>query len=44
MQQGPSSQPDSRVLLVEYAKRFGKEAARFKTRVAMYMVWTSKTP
>jgi cyanophycinase-like exopeptidase len=26
MQQGPSSQPDSRVLLVEYAKRFGKEA------------------
>jgi len=43
MQQGPSSQPDSRVLLVEYAKRFGKEAARFKTRVAMYMVWTSKS-
>jgi hypothetical protein len=42
LQQGPSSQPDSRVLLVEYAKRFAKEADRFKTRVAMYMVWTSK--
>lgn len=43
MQQGPSSQPDSRVLLVDYAKRFAGEAKRVKARLGFYMVWTSES-
>ena len=39
LQQGPSSLPESRELLVEYAKRFATEAQRVKAKVALYMVW-----
>lgn len=39
LQQGPSSLPESRVLLVDFAKRFAKEAKRVKARTALYMVW-----
>jgi hypothetical protein len=39
LQQGPSALDESRVLLVEYAKRFAAEAARVHARTALYMVW-----
>jgi hypothetical protein len=39
LQQGPSPLPESRVLLVDFAKRFAKEAKRVKARTALYMVW-----
>lgn len=41
LQQGPSSQPESRILLVEYTRRFAEEAARAGARTALYMVWPS---
>jgi hypothetical protein len=39
LQQGPSALPESRVLLVDFAKRFAKEAKRVKARTALFMVW-----
>ena len=42
LQQGPSALPESRVLLVEYTKRFDAEAKRIGARTALYMVWPSK--
>jgi hypothetical protein len=42
LQQGPSALPASRVLLVEYAKRFDQEIQRAGARTAMYMVWPSR--
>jgi hypothetical protein len=39
MQQGPSSQPDSRVLLMEYAQRFNTEIRAAGARPAFFMVW-----
>ena len=39
LQQGPSSLDESRVLLVEYAKRFAAEARKVHARVALYSVW-----
>jgi hypothetical protein len=41
LQQGPSARPESRALLVEYAKRFAAEARKVNARVALYMVWPS---
>jgi hypothetical protein len=41
LQQGPSALPESRVLLIDYTKRFATEAHRVGARVAMYMVWPS---
>lgn len=41
LQQGPSSRPESRVLLVEYARRFSAEARRIGAATALYMVWPS---
>jgi hypothetical protein len=41
LQQGPSSLDESRVLLVEYAKRFAAEARKVHARVALYSVWPS---
>jgi hypothetical protein len=41
LQQGPSALPESRVLLVEYARRFAQEARRVHAQVALYMVWPS---
>jgi hypothetical protein len=42
LQQGPSSLPESRVVLVEYTKRFATEARRIGARTALYMVWPSR--
>src|SRR5262245_7660722 len=39
LQQGPSALPESRVLLVEYARRFDAEIRRVGARPALYMVW-----
>lgn len=39
MQQGPSSQPDGRALLLEYAHRFNTEIRAAGGRPAFYMVW-----
>jgi hypothetical protein len=41
LQQGPSALPESRVLLVDYARRFDKEARAAGARTALYMVWPS---
>lgn len=41
LQQGPSALPESRSLLVTYAKRFDEEARKVGARTAMYMVWPS---
>ncbi len=43
LQQGPSSQPDSRALLREYVRRFDREAQNVGARVAIYMVWPPRT-
>lgn len=42
LQQGPSALATSRVLLIEYAKRFDREIQRVGGRTAMYMVWPSR--
>lgn len=42
LQQGPSALPESRVLLVEYAKRFDAEIRKAGGRTALYMVWPSR--
>lgn len=42
LQQGPSALPESRVLLVNYAKRFNDEISRTGARTALYMVWPSQ--
>lgn len=42
LQQGPSALPESRALLIEYAKRFDREIQRAGARTAMYMVWPSR--
>jgi len=39
LQQGPSALPESRVLLVEYTRRFDAEIKRAGARTALYMVW-----
>ncbi|HEY2908054.1 MAG TPA: hypothetical protein VGJ29_19265 [Vicinamibacterales bacterium] len=41
LQQGPSSLPESRVLLVDYARRFADQARRVGATTALYMVWPS---
>jgi hypothetical protein len=42
LQQGPSSLPESRVLLRDYAKRFASEAKNAGAGTALYMVWPAK--
>jgi hypothetical protein len=39
LQQGPSALAESRVLLVDYAKRFAAEARRIGAKTALFMVW-----
>jgi hypothetical protein len=39
LQQGPSSRPESRVLLARWAKRFAEEIAKNGALPALYMVW-----
>lgn len=43
LQQGPSALPESRVLLVEYVKRFDAEVRKAGGRTALYMVWPSRS-
>lgn len=43
LQQGPSSQPDSRVLLLEYATRFTEEIRKAGGRPAFYSVWPERS-
>jgi hypothetical protein len=42
LQQGPSALSESRVLLIDYAKRFAEEIQRAGARPALYMVWPSR--
>lgn len=42
LQQGPSSLPESRAHLVEWAGRFGERIAAAGARPALYMVWPSE--
>jgi hypothetical protein len=39
LQQGPSSLPESRANLIEYAGRFAEVIRRVRARPALYMVW-----
>jgi hypothetical protein len=39
LQQGPSSLPESRALLVDYVRRFSQESKRIGATTALYMVW-----
>lgn len=43
LQQGPSALTESRVLLVDYVKRFDAEIRKTGARTALYMVWPSRT-
>ena len=43
LQQGPSALPESRRLLIAYAKRFAAEIRKAGARPALYMVWPSQT-
>ena len=42
LQQGPSALAASRVLLIEYAKRFDREIQQAGATTAMHMVWPSR--
>jgi hypothetical protein len=42
LQQGPSALPESRVLLVDYTRRFDTEIRKGGARTALYMVWPSR--
>ncbi len=42
LQQGPSALPESRRLLVAYARRFDAEIKKAGARTALYMVWPSR--
>lgn len=41
LQQGPSALPESRVLLIEFARRFNAAIRASHARPALYMVWPS---
>ena len=43
LQQGPSAMPESRVLLIDYVKRFDAEIRKAGGRTALYMVWPSRS-
>jgi hypothetical protein len=43
LQQGPSALPESRVLLVEYARRFAEKIRAEGARPALYMVWPGQS-
>ena len=42
LQQGPSSQPDSRVILREFTKKFAFEVKAKGAKVVLYSPWTSR--
>jgi hypothetical protein len=43
LQQGPSSLPESRRLLIDYTRRFDAEIKKAGARTALLMVWPSRT-
>ena len=43
LQQGPSALAESRVLLIEYTRRFDAEIRKAGARTALYMVWPSRS-
>jgi hypothetical protein len=43
LQQGPSALPESRRLLISFARRFDAEITKAGARTALYMVWPSRT-
>jgi len=43
LQQGPSALPESRVLLLEYTRRFGREIRGRDAEPALYSVWPSSS-
>jgi hypothetical protein len=43
LQQGPSALPESRTLLVEYARRFAEEIKTGGARTALYQVWPAQS-
>jgi hypothetical protein len=43
LQQGPSALPESRVLLVDYARRFADQGRRVQARTALFMVWPASS-
>jgi hypothetical protein len=43
LQQGPSALPESRRLLISFARRFDAEIKKAGARTALYMVWPSRT-
>jgi hypothetical protein len=42
LQQGPSSQPDGRAVLLDYTRRFGEEVRREGGVPALFMVWPAR--
>jgi hypothetical protein len=42
LQQGPSALPESRALLIEYARRFNDEIRKIGARPALFTVWPSR--
>ena len=42
LQQGPSSLPESRRLLIDYTRRFDAEISKAGARTALFMVWPSR--
>lgn len=42
LQQGPSALRESRVMLIDYARRFDAEIKKTGARTALYMVWPSR--
>jgi len=42
LQQGPSSLPESRRVLIDYTRRFDTEIKKAGARTALYMVWPSR--
>jgi len=42
LQQGPSSLPESRRVLIDYTRRFDAEIKKAGARTALYMVWPSR--
>src|SRR5690349_8391743 len=43
LQQGPSALPESRVLLLEYSRRFAAETAKIHAQTALLMVWPASS-
>ena len=42
-QQGPSALPESKILLIEYAKKLSEHCQKYNTRLCFFTVWPSKS-